>query len=256
MVEGKPDESFLPFAMSTRFAKGDLILHPKFGKGLVLGVEGDAHRGPLPGRQEEARSRRASWSRLDAGARRPRPSPRPGPRRTSCSISSSATSRELGPRALPGAGGGDPRALRRAATSSSTRRRAAASRSSRWRCTSSRCARASAASTRARSRRSSTRSSSRSAATSAPTTSACMTGDAAVNRDAPHHLLHRRDPRRTWRCARARRATRRLRRHGRVPLLRRPRARRRLADPAPRPRARAVPPHERDARRPSASRRR
>jgi hypothetical protein len=39
-VESKPDGSFVPFAMSTRFAKGDLITHPKFGKGLVLGVEG------------------------------------------------------------------------------------------------------------------------------------------------------------------------------------------------------------------------
>jgi hypothetical protein len=39
-VEGKPDESFVPFAMSSRFAKGDLIRHPKFGKGLVLAVEG------------------------------------------------------------------------------------------------------------------------------------------------------------------------------------------------------------------------
>ena len=39
-VVGKPEESFVPFAMSTRFAKGDLILHAKFGKGVVLGVEG------------------------------------------------------------------------------------------------------------------------------------------------------------------------------------------------------------------------
>jgi hypothetical protein len=39
-VEGKPEDSFQPFAMSTRFSKGDLITHPKFGKGLVLGVEG------------------------------------------------------------------------------------------------------------------------------------------------------------------------------------------------------------------------
>jgi hypothetical protein len=39
-VESKPDESFVPFALSSRYAKGDLILHPKFGKGLVLGVEG------------------------------------------------------------------------------------------------------------------------------------------------------------------------------------------------------------------------
>ena len=39
-VDAKPAESFVPFALSARFAKGDLILHPKFGKGLVLGVEG------------------------------------------------------------------------------------------------------------------------------------------------------------------------------------------------------------------------
>ena len=38
-VEGKPEESFLPFAMSTKYAKGDLIQHSKFGKGLVLAVE-------------------------------------------------------------------------------------------------------------------------------------------------------------------------------------------------------------------------
>ena len=39
-VDSKPDGSFVPFALSSRFAKGDLIMHPKFGKGLVLGVEG------------------------------------------------------------------------------------------------------------------------------------------------------------------------------------------------------------------------
>jgi len=39
-VESKPDSAFVPFAMSERFAKGALILHPKFGKGLVVGVEG------------------------------------------------------------------------------------------------------------------------------------------------------------------------------------------------------------------------
>jgi hypothetical protein len=39
-VESKPDASFIPFLLSSRYAKGDLILHPKFGKGLVLGVEG------------------------------------------------------------------------------------------------------------------------------------------------------------------------------------------------------------------------
>jgi hypothetical protein len=39
-VESKPDDSFVPFALSSRYAKGDLISHPKFGKGLVLAVEG------------------------------------------------------------------------------------------------------------------------------------------------------------------------------------------------------------------------
>ena len=39
-VESQPDASFLPFVLSSRYAKGNLILHPKFGKGLVLGVEG------------------------------------------------------------------------------------------------------------------------------------------------------------------------------------------------------------------------
>ncbi len=38
-VEAKPDASFVPFALASRYAKGDLILHPKFGKGLVMGVE-------------------------------------------------------------------------------------------------------------------------------------------------------------------------------------------------------------------------
>jgi hypothetical protein len=38
-VEAKPEGSFVPFVISTRYAKGDLILHSKFGRGLVLGVE-------------------------------------------------------------------------------------------------------------------------------------------------------------------------------------------------------------------------
>ena len=38
-VEGKAEDSFVPFAMARRYAKGDLITHPKFGRGLVLGVE-------------------------------------------------------------------------------------------------------------------------------------------------------------------------------------------------------------------------
>lgn len=36
---GQPDEAFVPYSMKTRFAKGALILHPKFGKGAVVAVE-------------------------------------------------------------------------------------------------------------------------------------------------------------------------------------------------------------------------
>ncbi len=39
-MEGKTDESFMPYSMSTRFEKGALLMHPKFGKGVVVGVEG------------------------------------------------------------------------------------------------------------------------------------------------------------------------------------------------------------------------
>jgi hypothetical protein len=39
-VETKPDESFVPFVLSSRYSKGDLLMHPKFGKGLVVHVEG------------------------------------------------------------------------------------------------------------------------------------------------------------------------------------------------------------------------
>jgi hypothetical protein len=39
-VQSKPEGSFVSFVLSTRYAKGSLIRHPKFGKGLVLGVEG------------------------------------------------------------------------------------------------------------------------------------------------------------------------------------------------------------------------
>ncbi len=41
-VEGKPDDGFLPYAMSERYAKGQLVLHTKFGKGIV--VDSDASR--------------------------------------------------------------------------------------------------------------------------------------------------------------------------------------------------------------------
>lgn len=38
-TEGKPDEDFTPYAMTTKFAKGQLILHPKFGKGVITDVD-------------------------------------------------------------------------------------------------------------------------------------------------------------------------------------------------------------------------
>ena len=37
---GKPDSAFTPYAFTTKFAKGTLVLHPKFGKGVVVDVEG------------------------------------------------------------------------------------------------------------------------------------------------------------------------------------------------------------------------
>lgn len=41
-IDGKPDEGFLPYALSDRYAKGQLVLHTKFGKGVV--VDADASR--------------------------------------------------------------------------------------------------------------------------------------------------------------------------------------------------------------------
>jgi hypothetical protein len=38
-LEGKPDESFVAYAFTSRFEKGALLTHPKFGKGVVVGVE-------------------------------------------------------------------------------------------------------------------------------------------------------------------------------------------------------------------------
>jgi hypothetical protein len=37
---GKDDAAFTAYSPSARFAKGALVLHAKFGKGLVVGVEG------------------------------------------------------------------------------------------------------------------------------------------------------------------------------------------------------------------------
>ncbi len=39
-LEGKADDAFAPYALTSRFAKGQLLAHPKFGKGVVIGVEG------------------------------------------------------------------------------------------------------------------------------------------------------------------------------------------------------------------------
>lgn len=38
-MEGKADDAFKPWALATKFAKGDLLTHPKFGKGVVVDVE-------------------------------------------------------------------------------------------------------------------------------------------------------------------------------------------------------------------------
>jgi hypothetical protein len=40
LMEGRPEATFLPYAMTAKYAKGDLIVHAKFGKGAVLHVEG------------------------------------------------------------------------------------------------------------------------------------------------------------------------------------------------------------------------
>jgi hypothetical protein len=39
-LDGKGDDAFVPYAMTSRFAKGQLLTHPKFGKGIVVHVEG------------------------------------------------------------------------------------------------------------------------------------------------------------------------------------------------------------------------
>ena len=41
-VDGKPDDEFLAYTLSQKFSKGQLILHSKFGKGVV--VDADAAR--------------------------------------------------------------------------------------------------------------------------------------------------------------------------------------------------------------------
>lgn len=41
-IEGQPDEGFIPYNLTERYAKGQLVVHTKFGKGVV--VEADAQR--------------------------------------------------------------------------------------------------------------------------------------------------------------------------------------------------------------------
>jgi hypothetical protein len=35
-VEGQPDDAFTPYALKTKFTEGQLVSHPKFGKGAVV----------------------------------------------------------------------------------------------------------------------------------------------------------------------------------------------------------------------------
>jgi hypothetical protein len=41
-TDGKPDDAFAPYVLSQRYAKGQLVSHSKFGKGVV--VDADAVR--------------------------------------------------------------------------------------------------------------------------------------------------------------------------------------------------------------------
>lgn len=38
-TEGKPDADFTPYTLADRFTKGQLVLHSKFGKGIITDVE-------------------------------------------------------------------------------------------------------------------------------------------------------------------------------------------------------------------------
>jgi hypothetical protein len=39
-VAAQPEESFVPYSLKSRYGKGALLLHPKFGRGVVTTVEG------------------------------------------------------------------------------------------------------------------------------------------------------------------------------------------------------------------------
>ncbi len=38
-IDGKPDDAFKPYVLSERYAKGQLIVHAKFGKGVVVDAD-------------------------------------------------------------------------------------------------------------------------------------------------------------------------------------------------------------------------
>ena len=38
-TEGKEDGTYVMYSMASRYTKGQLVLHTKFGKGVVIGVE-------------------------------------------------------------------------------------------------------------------------------------------------------------------------------------------------------------------------
>jgi hypothetical protein len=38
-VEGQPDDAFTPYALTQRYAKGQLVVHGKFGKGVVVDAD-------------------------------------------------------------------------------------------------------------------------------------------------------------------------------------------------------------------------
>jgi hypothetical protein len=40
LMEGKTDDMFAPYDMAQRYEKGALLSHTKFGKGIVIGIEG------------------------------------------------------------------------------------------------------------------------------------------------------------------------------------------------------------------------
>lgn len=40
LVAHKGDDAFVPYAMTSKYTKGALLLHSKFGKGAVVAVEG------------------------------------------------------------------------------------------------------------------------------------------------------------------------------------------------------------------------